>query len=75
MINACDSKHPDQIKRDGGSDRSPTPTDDKDCQATEVKDDEREATEPVDTVNVADSCRGSGSVIVGIEPLDKCRSY
>jgi hypothetical protein len=40
-----------------------------------VEDDKRQATEPVDTVNVANFCRRAGGVIVGIEPLNKRRSY
>jgi hypothetical protein len=75
MINARDGKHPDQVKRDCGSNRGPTPTNDKDPQATEVKDDEGQTTEPVYTVNVADFRRGAGSMKVGIKPLNERRSY
>jgi hypothetical protein len=75
MIDARDGKHPDQIKRNGGGNRGPTPTNDKDPQATQVKDDERQTTEPVYTVNVADFRRGAGSMIVGIEPLNERRSH
>ena len=74
MINARDGKHPDEVKRDCGGHRGPTPAYDKDSQATQVEDDERQATEPVYTVNVADFCRGAGSMIVGIKPLNERRS-
>ena len=54
MINAGNGKHPDQIKRNRSPHRCPTPTNDKDPQATQVKDDERQTTEPVYAVNVTD---------------------
>jgi hypothetical protein len=40
-----------------------------------MKDNKRQAAEPVDAVNIADSYGGASGMIVGIEPSDEHSGY
>jgi hypothetical protein len=71
VIKSGDGEHPDQIKSDGGTQRDPTPADEKHREAAEVQNDEGQNARPFHLVRLG---LDGGHVLIakiGIEPLDE----
>jgi hypothetical protein len=75
VINAGDGKHAQEIETYRHLHRKRTPTHPDNGQTAKMQGDERQATQPIDTVEVTYVGQGRLIEVFRVEPLDKCNGY
>jgi len=70
MIDAGDGEHAHEIEAAGSGDSGPAPADQEHAETTQMHDDERGATHPIDVVDILDFADFPTGMEISIKPLN-----